>query len=326
MAKRENLVQGAIAAALEVYCDRNFIYTDLFEPYAVQQGVGLGRYCADLLGRIGNSKILLLEVKEVDRAVPPAGPKLPTYDPVQHLELWDFEDIRIPIHYAYAYADAKALSYLASDRDRQWPNTTLLNVYLCKPSELLKPSAANPPGAPELDMASHGNLLYWLLTEPDASASTLELVAYLLGKKANELRNRIIIVASVSGGLKRISSISASAARELLEPLITLLEGKWQAKGSKPDQSVDDACLEEIAPTLETLRSLIEKIKMAGKSKRSESPIQAVKIQRASGQDTGNDKDAARKEIIRRMSERASEHERKQATHGSETPDKGSHN
>lgn len=215
MAGKENVVQGAIVAALEVYCDRNWIGTDLFAPYANQQGAAFNKYCADLIVKLSTSKLILLEIKELDVDPKKGTQALPSYNPIQHAHDWKLELKGVPIQYAYACVDD--LSYLRQPRERQWPNTTLFNVYLCKPSELFGSMAHLLAQDP--DSAEHSNLLEWLLLDRNSSsaAAAAQLINHLLKLKTYQLRNKMLILASVMPGGSQIMAIPAAAAKELLE-------------------------------------------------------------------------------------------------------------
>ncbi|MEL1265685.1 hypothetical protein [Pseudoxanthomonas putridarboris] len=239
MAGKENVVQGAIVAALEVYCDRNWIGTDLFAPYANQQGAAFNKYCADLIVKLSTSKLILLEIKELD-VDPKYGTQiLPSYNPIQHVHDWKLELKGVPIQYAYARVDD--LSYLRQPRERQWPNTTLFEVYLCKPSELFG-SMANLL-AQDPDSAEHSNLLEWLLLDRNSSSATTaaQLINHLLKLSTHQLRNKILILASVMPGGNQVMTISALAARELLESREGLDEAFRSLSRDLPQDFLDAA-------------------------------------------------------------------------------------
>jgi len=254
MAGRENVIQGAIIAALEVYCDRNWLGTDVFAPYANQQGAGFNQYCADLFARLGRSKIILLEVKELDFAPPPGGVTLPSYSPHQHVADWDFEELGVPIH--YAYAGVEALSYLKSSREKQWPNTTLFNVHLCKPSELFADSAQQADAQP--DRTSHGNLLSWLLSESGGNSGAAGLLAYFSEVKSHNLRNRILIVASATPGGMQLNSMPATAARELIIEVSLMLRQQGGPAHDNLRAPIDEKSLQDVLAVVNKVAKKIE--------------------------------------------------------------------
>lgn len=191
----ENLIQGAITAALEVYCDRNDIHTDTLEPYANQQGHSYSKYCADLLAVLDSSKLLLLEVKELT----PASSKKPAhfnaYDPYQHFLNWQFELVDVPILYGYSAVDD--MSYFHRPRHRQWPNTSLHTVRVAAPSSLFGNSQQLIDREP--DQEEHANLLSWLLT-PSEPGSRLEQNMAALGLiGASDLKNENLMVLCAMG-------------------------------------------------------------------------------------------------------------------------------
>ncbi|MEB1610994.1 hypothetical protein VDQ74_14020 [Xanthomonas campestris pv. campestris] len=261
MAGKENVIQGAIVAALEVYCDRNWLGTDVFAPYANQQGSGFNQYCADLFARLGRSKIILLEVKELDVTKSTGAVTLPSYSPHQHVADWDFEDLGVPIR--YAYAGVEWLSYLKSFREKQWPNTTLFKVHICKPSELFADYSQQSSAQP--DMVSHENLLGWLLSEPGVQLGAVGLLSYFAEVKSHDLRNRILIVASATSGGMQINSMSATAARELVVKVFRMLrqrEGKDNFRTSIDEKSLQEvlSVVKNIAKEIDYKRGVVSKI------------------------------------------------------------------
>lgn len=180
LAKSENVVQNAISAALEVFCsgeDRPQI--ELFPPYPNQQGSGMRKYCADLVGMLGNSEVILLEIKELDCNTG----ILPAFDPKQHNDYLQFEKLGVPV--AYAYNATQQLSYYNRPREKDWPSITLSQVNRCAPSIL-------PDKRPHL--SAHSTLLDWLLSAIGRDSS--ESLGRISGafNRASELRNGALVL------------------------------------------------------------------------------------------------------------------------------------
>lgn len=235
---KENVIQGAIIAALEVYCDRHDLHTDAFEPYANQQGVGPNQFIADVLMRIAHSKLLLLEVKELDAP----SRVLPAYDPLQHYLDWQMESVGVPI--LYGYAAVEHLPYLQSLRGREWPQKTLLNIKISVPSELLPIGWSGLPATP--DTPSHSNLLVWLLSEPPLTNSLAAIAALLNFASFNMRNNKLLILCAGGGAMQALSATSAVAIiRQFLD----------DPPGSALDAAVQPSFYAE---TLQGLRSRIQ--------------------------------------------------------------------
>ena len=148
MAGKENRIQTALMLALQSYCDAaTGIELRQFPPYANQQGGSLRKYCADLVGMLDDSTILLLEIKELDcdECV------LPEFNTSQHNELLRFEQIGVPI--AYAYNTQDLLEYDRKNRSAHWPSLTLAAIKRSKPSLL-------PCEWPMID--EHETMLNWI--------------------------------------------------------------------------------------------------------------------------------------------------------------------
>ncbi|CAK15511.1 hypothetical protein [Pseudomonas entomophila] len=148
MSKAENKVQTAIMLALHDYCNQEGMpRLELFPPYANQQGDTLNKFCADLVGRLGNAKLILLEVKELDVNTG----EFPAFRHSQHDDNLRFENVGVPL--AYAYNTTEILAYHKNPRPSDWVSCTLSTINRSVPSLL-------PGQSPE--MAAHSSLLTWL--------------------------------------------------------------------------------------------------------------------------------------------------------------------
>lgn len=210
---KENVVQGAITSSIEVYCDRSWLHTDIFTPYANQQGVGFTRYGADVVAQLGKGRVLMLEVKELEIGTGGAR-KLRSYDAHQHLEAWTLELADVPIFYGYASVDE--LSYLDFFRERAWPEKSLFKVHLCRPSELFATPSQQISAEP--DESSHSNLLAWILDPPPDSSALANVLTYLQAT-SSDLRNRLVIIACDKTCGSRILAIPASDLRHFVNEM-----------------------------------------------------------------------------------------------------------
>jgi hypothetical protein len=207
---KENVVQGAIAAALEVYGDRHRLHTDGFAPYANQQGIGPNQFIADLVVRMEKRPLLLLEVKELDLV----KGTLPAYNLRQHGD--DIlQEVYLKIPILYGYAAVEQLAYLGSDRGAEWPQKTLLNVKIARPSQLVPLSQiGQTPVAPA--SSHHSNLLEWLLRDPPATARLATLAA-LGGLPSHEMRNKQVVILAAGGGVQILPATGvATIVREFI--------------------------------------------------------------------------------------------------------------
>ncbi|WP_431819401.1 hypothetical protein [Burkholderia sp. F1] len=214
MAKKENVVQAAITGALEVYCHGNGMpKLELFPPYAVQQGAELRRFCADLVGRLDDTQVILLEIKEFecDLGV------LSAFDPDQHADNVRFEKLGVPI--AYAYNAQCPLPYHAKPRPPEWPELTLEAVKRTPPSLL-------PDGTPHV--VKHPSLLSWLLTAKGKKASAALGRVHGAFKGASELRNgALVLLHGVA------ENVLTSLTPDQLDDVINCLDGASWLKQSQ---------------------------------------------------------------------------------------------
>jgi hypothetical protein len=177
---KENVIQGAITDALAVYCATQEINLRQFPPYANQQGAGLRKYCADIVGMLGEAQILLLEIKEHDCELN----FLPAFDEEQHQDNIWFQNAGVPI--AYAYNAVAQLEYSKTNRASNWPQVTLSQLNRAQPREL-------PGQSPSL--GEHETLLDWL--ENARSEDVSEEFGRILGAAAaspENLRNGVLVL------------------------------------------------------------------------------------------------------------------------------------
>ncbi|MDU9394769.1 hypothetical protein [Pseudomonas sp. zfem002] len=177
MTTRENVVQSAIEHALNAYCDHAGMR--LFRPFANQQGENLRSYCADVLGLLDDSRVILLEVKELDCETG----KLARFEPEQHAACCQFEQLGVPL--GYAYNAVAELEYDLQPRDAEWPRITLTQVNRSTPGKL-------PSNTP--DIKHHQTLLSWL-TCADSGDST-KILGKLHGfvRHPEVLRNGMLVL------------------------------------------------------------------------------------------------------------------------------------
>lgn len=248
----ENLIQGAITASLEVYCDRNDIHTDAMAPYANQQGHGPKRYCADLLAVLDRSKLLLLEVKELTQPTDGSPAELGAYDAYQHLLNWQFENLGVPL--LYAYSSIGEMSYFRRTRHKQWPNTSLHTVRIAKPSCLFGDSQQQI--AKEPDQEKHQSLLSWLLTPPHESDQLQDNLTALGLMGVTDLRNsNLLIICAIDNEL--IATPSAEFVGELLRQDPLKMFGLLDPDFDKYQYTLRRAH-ERVETQLEQLKSTVE--------------------------------------------------------------------
>jgi hypothetical protein len=139
----ENSVTTAIKVAGSHYAQANGLRWPTFSALANnQQGPALDRLCGDLLAAFGDYKVGLFEVKEL------VGQLLPQFKDEQHQDCLDFQELGVPIE--YAYGPAKLLEQL-DESDLQSPGKILKAIKHCVPSEL--------PG--KVPKAGHETLQSW---------------------------------------------------------------------------------------------------------------------------------------------------------------------
>jgi len=179
MAKQENLVQQAIAGALQVHCNPKKL--QIFQPYANQQGGKLHQYCGDLFGLMDGADMIALEVKELEVA----QGTLKKFDANQHREAHEFAKLGVPLAYAYNAIELEQLPYYRVPQPSDWSEKTLASINRSRPKPL--------PG-PRPDVAGHQSLLDWL--NASHAANGYELFGRLHGaiKKVGDLRNGMLVL------------------------------------------------------------------------------------------------------------------------------------
>ncbi|WP_313217915.1 hypothetical protein [Stenotrophomonas sp.] len=237
--KQESLVQAAIMASLEVYGDRNAVHTDVFAPYANQQGYAGGKYPGDIIGLLDGARILLLEVKELDYLTPIA-PVLHQFNLGQFLQYYWLEQSGVPILYAYAARDE--MPYFLFPRRREWPYATLNRTRVSPPGELMDSLANFIAKRPAIE--THGNLLDWLLNVSVASSASVLMLLGFLGSSASALKASILIVQTAAGGLTALPAAAVRAAlRNVLSKEQTgevALDDEHQRKVDEVRQAIED--------------------------------------------------------------------------------------
>ncbi|WP_411851080.1 hypothetical protein ACLB90_00270 [Stenotrophomonas sp. LGBM10] len=231
--KQESLVQAAIIASLEVYGDRNAVHTDVFAPYANQQGFTGGKYPGDIIGLLDGARILLLEVKELDYLTP-IDPVLHQFNVAQFLQYDWLEQSGVPIQYAYAARDE--MPYFLFPRRREWPYATLNRTRVSPPGKLMDSLANFIAKRPAIE--AHGNLLDWLLNLSAASSASGLMLLGFLGSSASNLKSSILIIQAAAGGL---TALPAAAVREALRSVLSKEQTDEEALYDERQRKVDEA-------------------------------------------------------------------------------------
>lgn len=170
-------VQVAIIAALSAYCEDDGL--TLKPPYASQQNATRRGYCSDIIGLLGHSAVLLLEVKHLL----PTG-VLNAFDQPQYEECLQLERWGLPIAYAYD-TDCPLAYHEPHPRRADWAAWTLQQIKRSVPSEL-------PGKMPAIN--THPTLKQWI------DGARGEDVSALLGKAhgaitaAHDLRNGVLLL------------------------------------------------------------------------------------------------------------------------------------
>ncbi|WP_422506085.1 hypothetical protein [Stenotrophomonas sp. GZD-301] len=232
--KQESLVQAAIIASLEVYGDRNAVHTDVFAPYANQQGVTGGKYPGDIIGLLDGARILLLEVKELDYDVTTGSPVLNQFNVAQFLQYDWLEQSGVPIQYAYAARDE--MPYFLFPRRREWPYATLNRTRVSPPGELMDSLANFIAKRPAIEV--HGNLLDWLLNLSAASSASGLMLLGFLGSSASNLKSSILIIQAAAGGL---TALPAAAVRAALRSVLSKEQTDEEALYDERQRKIDEA-------------------------------------------------------------------------------------
>ena len=179
---RENWVQAAITGALEVYCSSGGRpQFRQFPPFANQQGERMRQYCGDLIGMLDNARTVLLEIKERDYRCN----MLNEFKQEQHDYNLRFEELGVPIAYAYNETAESDLEYNKFPRNVDWPAATLSQIKRAAPSDL--------PGICP-NVLEHNSLLDWL--QEGSGADITELIGRMQGtiNCPGDLRNGVLVL------------------------------------------------------------------------------------------------------------------------------------
>jgi hypothetical protein len=178
---KEGAVQAAVVGALTAYCrdeKKHFVFRT---PYSNQQGDEMRRYCADIVGVLGQSLIILLELKYLNTLTG----QLPRFDLEQFKEISKLAQLGLPI--GYAYNNVEELEYHNPMQDEDWPTKTLLQISRSNPNEL-------PDEEP--NVAVHPTLYSWLVEAMNSGAGTpqTQLFGQIVGAalKPEMLRNGVL--------------------------------------------------------------------------------------------------------------------------------------
>jgi hypothetical protein len=235
--KQESLVQAAIMASLEVYGDRNAVHTDVFAPYANQQGYTGNMYPGDIIGLLDGARILLLEVKELDYDVT-GSPVLNQFDTLQYLQYYWLQQLGVPIQ--YAYAAQSEMPYFVLQRRREWPYATLNRTHVSPPDTLMDSLASIVAKQPAID--AHDSLLDWLLNPPSASSGSALAAFGLLASSAADLKASILIILTTANTLIAVPAegMRAVLKKALKKPLPNeALQRKVEAARAAIQEQVD---------------------------------------------------------------------------------------
>ncbi|WP_285404892.1 hypothetical protein [Luteibacter sp. ME-Dv--P-043b] len=164
----ENDLQGAIVGALQVWAWQRQMSAQLFEPYANQQGDEARRFGADLLAVLGESRVLMLELKVLNTTTH----TLMSFRPEQHAMCLHLEKAGLPL--AYAFNTVPHLAYHDRPQPLDFPERTLADVARATPSRLTDQHPA--PG--------HPTLLKWLQSDAERPADMSPALGWLMGAEA----------------------------------------------------------------------------------------------------------------------------------------------
>lgn len=165
--------------ALQEYCrGRNL---QQFRPVPRQQGEALRQYCGDLFGLLDGADLIALEIKELDVA----SRRLKAFNTDQHEAAKRFENLRVPLAYAYNSVGVDGLAYNQYPHPPNWGAETLAAIKRSTPTTL--------PG-PTPDQPQHETLLDWLNGKHDTDGA--KLFGRLHGKirSTKELRNGVLVL------------------------------------------------------------------------------------------------------------------------------------
>lgn len=236
----ENVVQAACIDALTAFFDRENITYRHLSPYANQQGEDPNRFCADVIGVIDNSALLLLEMKAYDRV----KKELHAFDDEQFSAAVKMEKAGVPI--VYCYDNENPLAYYIDPREGDWPQKTLNGMNVATPTRL-------DCKTPKCD--EHGTLLQWVKTQMKRTAdSPLNKFAEIIGRvRPNALRNGLLtVIYSSQANQKQAFGLTE-------EDLQKFYEWLWNHPGST-DPVIQKRIL-KIRKNAEQIRKKLNKIK-----------------------------------------------------------------
>ena len=154
----ENIIQSACAHALCVYFDRKGITYRQLWTYSNQQGQSDNQFCADLVGTINSSSLLLIEFKALDHKTG----LLPEFKQGQFLVAQSLQAKGIPL--IYSYDNEQQLAYYDEPRPKEWPTLVLSAMNASMPDDL---------DGQEPRRAFHGTLLDWIEGTVEARQTNL---------------------------------------------------------------------------------------------------------------------------------------------------------
>ncbi|EZN61242.1 hypothetical protein PALA31_03465 [Pseudomonas aeruginosa] len=208
---RENEVQTAIVASLQVYCRDNGIRCSALEYYANQQGDSLRKVCADFLATLDDSTLLLAETKVH------ASGKLLSFDDEQLIEYLAFERFGFPI--AYVYNTVDILAYYQKPQPINFPTLTLAAINRSVPSLL-------PDRYP--DLPNHTTLLDWLKSIPTSGDQTTRFARIFAAIRAEKvLSNGLMMLIYGTKGMKIFDEPNSKKLELLIQSLGRGVSGKY---------------------------------------------------------------------------------------------------
>lgn len=214
---RENEVQTAIVASLQVYCRDNGIRCSALEYYANQQGDSLRKVCADFLATLDDSTLLLAETKVH------ASGELLAFDDEQLFEYLEFESAGFPI--AYVYNTKDTLAYYQKPQPTNFPTLTLGSVNRSVPSLL-------PDRYP--DSSKHTTLLDWLKIIPAGGDQTTRFARIFAAIRAEAiLSNGLLMLIYGTKGVKIFEEPDPRKLELLIQSLGRGSAGRFLSPGQQ---------------------------------------------------------------------------------------------
>ena len=202
--KNEKVVQDAIHNALTAR------YAQIKKPFTIHgpsnrsQGFGIKQYCVDLIGVLDNAQVILLEVKYKE-----ATGKLRSFDPEQHNQLIAYEEIGVPVAYAYNSVPPNGITYYKRPQPKNWPILTLKEIHRSTPKPLPNETPAQ----------NHKTLWDWLSSSKDTKA--IEMFGKVMGawNSAPNLRNgkMVLIYAAQAGVMSLLDSKEMKLVSKFLQ-------------------------------------------------------------------------------------------------------------